>query len=77
MAYQVRVEAEAEADAIRLKGEAEAAKIRLIVDAMAKNPQYVELERVRQWKGGVPTMLLGDDAPGFLLNLGHIQQSEQ
>lgn len=66
VAYQVRIEAEAEAT-----------KIRMIVEAMAKNPQYVELERVRQWKGCVPTMLFGENSPGFLFNLGDMPKGTQ
>ncbi len=77
VAYQVRVEAEAQAEAIRLTGKAEAEKIRLIVDAMAKNPQYVELERVRQWNGSVPRMLFGENSPGFLFNLDTSEQTTQ
>ena len=65
----IRLEAEANAYSIRELGAAEAAKIRLINEVIAKNPDYVEYVRAQQWNGVYPTTMMGGDT-SVLWNLG-------
>ena len=60
VAYQKEVEAKAEAEAIRVIGIANAGKIKAMADAIAANPQVIEYEQVKRWKGEVPTTVMGE-----------------
>jgi uncharacterized membrane protein YqiK len=60
VAYQKEVEAKAEAEAIRMIGIANAGKIKAMADAIAANPQVIEYEQVKRWKGEVPTTVMGE-----------------
>lgn len=50
-AYEIKVQGEATADAIRIMGE-----------ALAKNPLVVEYKKVERWGGHFPTTFMGGDA---------------
>jgi len=49
-AYEIQVQGEAQAEAIRIMGE-----------ALAKNPLVVEYKKVEQWGGTFPTTFMGGD----------------
>jgi len=69
IAYKVKTEARAEADAILMKGKAEAEAAKAVSEAIARNKLIVEYERVKKWKGDVPTTMMGDGA-NVLMGLG-------
>ncbi|MFM1814427.1 MAG: hypothetical protein RLZ98_1122 [Pseudomonadota bacterium] len=50
-AYEIKVQGEAQADAIRIMGE-----------ALAKNPLVVEYKKVERWGGAFPTTFMGGDS---------------
>jgi regulator of protease activity HflC (stomatin/prohibitin superfamily) len=50
-AYEIKVQGEAQADAIRIMGE-----------ALAKNPLVVEYKKMERWTGTFPTTFMGGDA---------------
>lgn len=50
-AYEIKVQGEAQAEAIRIMGE-----------ALAKNPLVVEYKKVERWGGNFPTTFMGGDA---------------
>jgi regulator of protease activity HflC (stomatin/prohibitin superfamily) len=50
-AYEIKVQGEAQADAIRIMGE-----------ALAKNPLVVEYKKMERWGGQFPTTFMGGDA---------------
>lgn len=58
-AYAVRINAEAEANATFVKGMAQAKATEAINDALARSPQYVQLEVAKQWKGNLPQIIMG------------------
>lgn len=53
-----------------LEAEAQAQKILLIQQQLSQSKDYIELQRVQQWDGKLPTMMLGDSTP--LVNVGTI-----
>ncbi len=50
-AYEIKVQGEAQADAIRIMG-----------DALAKNPLVVEYKKMERWNGTFPATFMGGDA---------------
>lgn len=50
-AYEIKVQGEAQAEAIRIMGE-----------ALAKNPLVVEYKKVERWGGSFPTTFMGGDS---------------
>ena len=59
-AYQIRVEAEARADAIRLTKSAEAEGITEVEEALSANPLFVDYTKALQWNGQLPQTILGE-----------------
>jgi regulator of protease activity HflC (stomatin/prohibitin superfamily) len=55
-AYEIKVQGQAQADAIRIMGE-----------ALAKNPLVVEYKKVERWGGTFPTTFMGGDSSARLL----------
>lgn len=55
-AYEIKVQGEAQADAIRIMGE-----------ALAKNPLVVEYKKVERWGGTFPSTFMGGEAGANLL----------
>jgi regulator of protease activity HflC (stomatin/prohibitin superfamily) len=55
-AYEIKVQGEAQAEAIRIMGE-----------ALAKNPLVVEYKKVERWGGTFPTTFMGGDQGARLL----------
>ena len=58
--------AKAQAVATRLAGEAEAAAITAKGEALAKNPQLVDLIQAERWNGVLPTQMIPSGAVPFL-----------
>jgi regulator of protease activity HflC (stomatin/prohibitin superfamily) len=55
-AYEIKVQGQAQADAIRIMGE-----------ALAKNPLVVEYKKVERWGGSFPTTFMGGEAGSKVL----------
>ena len=66
---QQKAQIDAQIQVVRAKGEAESIKIR--GEALAKNPELIDLEIVRKWGGQTPRVVGGDAAgAAMLLPLG-------
>lgn len=65
-ANSVRAEAQAQADATILRGNAEAAAIKAKGDALAANPNLVQLIQAERWNGILPTTMVPSGAVPFL-----------
>ena len=53
-AKQAVIDAQAEADSKRLIADAEAYSIQVIQEQIANSPNYIELEKIKQWDGKLP-----------------------
>ena len=53
-ANQAVIDAQAEADSKRLIADAEAYSIQVIQEQIANSPNYIELEKIKQWDGKLP-----------------------
>jgi prohibitin 2 len=66
---QQKAQIDAQIQVVRARGEAESIRIR--GDALAKNPELIELEIVRKWSGQTPRVVTGDSSgAAMLLPLG-------
>lgn len=65
-ANSVRAEAQAQADATVLRGNAEAAAIKAKGEALAANPNLVQLIQAEKWNGALPTTMVPSTAVPFL-----------
>lgn len=59
-------QAEADAKATRIRGEADAYAIKVKSDALAANPNLVELTKAERWNGTLPTTMLPNTTVPFL-----------
>ncbi len=75
-AEAVKVAADAEAQATIIVGEANAAAIKAQGVAMKDAPDFIALEKARQWNGVVPTTVISGDAPALFMNLGDAEPSK-
>lgn len=64
-AKQTVIEAQAEADSNRLIADSEAYAIEIIQEALSKNPQYIDLEKIKKWDGKLP-QAMGSDINPFI-----------
>ena len=64
-AKQMVIEAQAEADSNRVIADSEAYAIEKIQEALSKNPQYIELEKVKKWDGKLP-QAMGNEINPFI-----------
>lgn len=64
-AKQTVIEAQAEADSNRLIADSEAYAIEKIQEALEKNPQYIELEKIKKWDGKLP-QAMGNEINPFV-----------
>lgn len=53
-AKQAVIDAQAQADSKRLIADAEAYSIKVIQEQVANSPNYIELEKIKQWDGKLP-----------------------
>lgn len=60
LAYKIKTEAMAEAEAIRLKGLAEAEAITQKAKAIANSDTLVDYERALRWNGQLPSTVMGE-----------------
>ena len=66
---QQKAQIDAQIQVVRAKGEAESIRIR--GEALAKNPELIDLEIIRKWGGQTPRVVGGDAAgAAMLLPLG-------
>ena len=64
-AKQTVIEAQAQADSNRLIADSEAYAIEKIQEALEKNPQYIELEKIKKWDGKLP-QAMGNEINPFI-----------
>ncbi len=64
-AKQTVIEAQAQADSNRLIADSEAYAIETIQEALSKNPQYIELEKIKKWDGKLP-QAMGNEINPFI-----------
>ena len=64
-AKQIVIEAQAQADSNRLIADAEAYAIETVADALAQNPDYIELEKIKKWNGALP-QAMGNEVNPFI-----------
>lgn len=64
-AKQTVIEAQATADSNRLIADSEAYAIEIIQEALSKNPQYIELEKIKKWDGQLP-QAMGNEVNPFI-----------
>ena len=67
-AYSIETVSKAEARKVTLLGQAEAEAITAKAKALKSNPLIIELEKVKQWKGQVPTTVMGE-GQGVLMDM--------
>lgn len=65
-AYSTKARGEADGEALRLRGEGEAAALKAKNQALADNPQLVQLILAERWQGNVPTTMTPNSAIPFL-----------
>lgn len=61
-----KLQSEAEALAIRIQGEAQADAAKRMAEALATNPNLVNLEQARRWNGALPTNMYSGSPIPFL-----------
>ena len=64
-AKQTVIEAQAKADSNRVIADSEAYAIEKIQEALSKNPQYIELEKIKKWDGKLP-QAMGNEINPFI-----------
>lgn len=62
-AQQAVAEAEGKAQSVKIAAGAEAEAIKIRGDALASNPEVVQLNAVEKWNGTLPTFMGGDSVP--------------
>lgn len=62
-----KARADGKAYEIKVQGQAQAETIRIIGEALAKNPLVVEYKKVERWGGTFPTTFMGGDAGSKVL----------
>lgn len=67
-AKQVRIAAQAEADAKKIAAEAEAEAIKLIQQQLANSPNYVDYLKIDRWNGELPQVVSDGVNPFVALN---------
>ncbi|MEZ5852893.1 MAG: prohibitin family protein [Hyphomicrobiaceae bacterium] len=57
-----KARADGRAYEIKVQGEAQAQAIRLLGEVLAKNPQVIDYRKIERWGGALPTTFMGGDA---------------